>query len=273
MSKRTLGWCSLGVALLFSVLVYVSGQEGSIQEVTKLNQETVQLYGQGRYGEAIPLAQRALGIREKALGPEHPDTATSLNNLAAAVSRHGRLSPRRSRYTSGRWRFARKRSAPSIRTPPPRSTISPCCITPRAPTPRRSRYTSARWRLARKPSAPSIRTPPPRSTISPCCITPRVTTPRRSRCTSARWRFARKPSAPSIRTPPNPQQSRRAVSGPRAPTPRRSRCTSARWRIREKALGPEHPDTATSLNNLAMLYYATGALRQGGAAVPAGAGD
>jgi hypothetical protein len=25
--------------------------------------------------------------------------------------------------------------------------------------------------------------------------------------------------------------------------------------LRERALGPEHPDTATSLNNLAVLYY------------------
>ena len=32
--------------------------------------------------------------------------------------------------------------------------------------------------------------------------------------------------------------------------------------IREKALGPEHPDTATSLNNLAVLYEAMGAYAQ-----------
>ena len=37
----------------------------------------------GDYAKAEPLLQRALKIREKALGPEHPDTATSLNNLAA----------------------------------------------------------------------------------------------------------------------------------------------------------------------------------------------
>ena len=36
----------------------------------------------GAYDQALPLYQRALQIREKALGPEHPDTATSLNNLA-----------------------------------------------------------------------------------------------------------------------------------------------------------------------------------------------
>ena len=49
---------------------------------------------------------------------------------------------------------------------------------------------------------------------------------------------------------------------PPAPTPRPSRCTSGPWRSREKALGPEHPDTATSLNNLAELYRATGAYAQ-----------
>jgi tetratricopeptide (TPR) repeat protein len=32
--------------------------------------------------EAKALLERALAIREKALGPEHPDVATSLNNLA-----------------------------------------------------------------------------------------------------------------------------------------------------------------------------------------------
>jgi tetratricopeptide (TPR) repeat protein len=37
---------------------------------------------QGKYDEAEPLYIRSLAIREKALGPEHPDIAGSLNNLA-----------------------------------------------------------------------------------------------------------------------------------------------------------------------------------------------
>ena len=37
---------------------------------------------QGQYAKAEPLYQRSLAIREKALGPEHPDVANSLNNLA-----------------------------------------------------------------------------------------------------------------------------------------------------------------------------------------------
>ena len=40
------------------------------------------------------------------------------------------------------------------------------------------------------------------------------------------------------------------------PTP--SRSSSARWRSSEKALGPDHPDVAQSLNNLALLYVNQG---------------
>jgi tetratricopeptide (TPR) repeat protein len=36
----------------------------------------------GRLCQSQPLYRRALAIREKALGPEHPETSTSLNNLA-----------------------------------------------------------------------------------------------------------------------------------------------------------------------------------------------
>jgi tetratricopeptide (TPR) repeat protein len=42
------------------------------------------LYGaQGRYAEAESLYKRSLAIREKALGPNHPDVGQSLENLAA----------------------------------------------------------------------------------------------------------------------------------------------------------------------------------------------
>lgn len=47
-----------------------------------LNQAGEAWYSAGKYSEAEPLLQRSLAIREKALGEEHPDVATSLNNLA-----------------------------------------------------------------------------------------------------------------------------------------------------------------------------------------------
>jgi tetratricopeptide (TPR) repeat protein len=39
-------------------------------------------HAMGEYAKAEPLLQEALRIRQKVLGSEHPDTVTSLNNLA-----------------------------------------------------------------------------------------------------------------------------------------------------------------------------------------------
>jgi tetratricopeptide (TPR) repeat protein len=43
----------------------------------------------GAFEQARRLFERALTIREKVLGPEHPDTATSLNNLALVLQHQG----------------------------------------------------------------------------------------------------------------------------------------------------------------------------------------
>ena len=45
---------------------------------------------QGRFGEAEPLVKRSIAILEKALGPEHPDVASSLNTLASVYKSQGR---------------------------------------------------------------------------------------------------------------------------------------------------------------------------------------
>jgi tetratricopeptide (TPR) repeat protein len=55
-----------------------------------LNQTAYYLYRRAQYPQAEPLYQRALAIREKQLGPEHPNTATSLNNLAGLYRRQGK---------------------------------------------------------------------------------------------------------------------------------------------------------------------------------------
>ena len=74
--------------LTFSPIAFAQ----KLDEATDLNQEVVQLYKQGRYLEALPLAERALAIRERALGPNNPDVATSLNNIASLYRNLGRYS-------------------------------------------------------------------------------------------------------------------------------------------------------------------------------------
>ncbi|CAM9285208.1 unnamed protein product, partial [Ectocarpus sp. 13 AM-2016] len=46
----------------------------------------------GKYSEAEPLFKQTLAIYEKVLGPEHPDVALSLNNLAVFLEGQGKYS-------------------------------------------------------------------------------------------------------------------------------------------------------------------------------------
>ncbi len=66
-------------------------REGQTQGVALLlNEITFFLRDMGLYAEALPLYQRALAIKEKALGPDHPSVAISLNNLAVLYRDEGR---------------------------------------------------------------------------------------------------------------------------------------------------------------------------------------
>ncbi len=51
-------------------------------ELNLLNQQVHKLFKQGKYREAIPLEEKAVELAKRVRGTEHPDTATSLNNLA-----------------------------------------------------------------------------------------------------------------------------------------------------------------------------------------------
>jgi hypothetical protein len=61
----------------------------SVDEATALDQRVIQFLNQGRYSEAIALAQRSLAIHEKVLGPNHRDVAVTLNNLAVLYKQLG----------------------------------------------------------------------------------------------------------------------------------------------------------------------------------------
>ncbi|MBI5745961.1 MAG: tetratricopeptide repeat protein [Nitrospirae bacterium] len=81
-------WGSFVVLALFLSLI----SSCATMEAQRLNQKVIELYGQGRYSEAINYEKKVLEIVEKAMGKEHPDVATSLNNLAALYKSTGRYS-------------------------------------------------------------------------------------------------------------------------------------------------------------------------------------
>ncbi|MEO1145547.1 MAG: tetratricopeptide repeat protein [Cyanobacteria bacterium J06638_22] len=57
-------------------------QTAMLEEATQLNRQVLALHQQGRYQEAMLLAEQALEMREAILSESHPDVAISLNNLA-----------------------------------------------------------------------------------------------------------------------------------------------------------------------------------------------
>jgi Tetratricopeptide repeat len=87
LAKTLIALTAIATSLILPVPTRAQSEQLAIAE--RLNSEVIELYSAGRYGEAIPLATRALAIREKVLGPEHPNTATSLNNLGVLYDATG----------------------------------------------------------------------------------------------------------------------------------------------------------------------------------------
>jgi CHAT domain-containing protein/Tfp pilus assembly protein PilF len=84
------------VAMLIGIPFAGAPAIGQQDETTALNKRIGELYQAGKFSDAIPLAQRALEIREKALGPDDPVLASSLNVLAFlfnALGRYGQAEP------------------------------------------------------------------------------------------------------------------------------------------------------------------------------------
>ena len=102
-SKRPTIWATALVSLLSVGLITplptlgqttIAQQQESAQaqlaKAEQLSQQAWVLKEQGKYSEAISLAQEALRIRQEVLGEEHPDVANSLNNLALLYQLMGR---------------------------------------------------------------------------------------------------------------------------------------------------------------------------------------
>src|SRR5262245_24479661 len=88
MAWRRAAWV---VAGLVCVMVFAGAAYAqTADDAAALNAEVVKLYQLGKYPAATEIAKRVLAIREKALGPEHPDVGASLNNLAELYRVQGR---------------------------------------------------------------------------------------------------------------------------------------------------------------------------------------
>jgi tetratricopeptide (TPR) repeat protein len=76
----------------------VSPPSARASEADDLTRTVLDQYAAGNYQSAIPLAQRALELEEKAWGPDHPNVATALNNLASLYRYSGQPAVAESLY-------------------------------------------------------------------------------------------------------------------------------------------------------------------------------
>jgi CHAT domain-containing protein/Tfp pilus assembly protein PilF len=61
----------------------------ALHDARKQFEESRKLRGEGKYDEALPLAEGALESRERLLGTEHPDVAAAIDNLADIYTERG----------------------------------------------------------------------------------------------------------------------------------------------------------------------------------------
>src|ERR1041384_8704981 len=73
-----------------------SKPQTALADAKQLGTQAEQLRKQGKFAEALPLAEQSLSMCEKELGPIHPEVATSLHRLAVlqgALPAHGKALP------------------------------------------------------------------------------------------------------------------------------------------------------------------------------------
>ncbi len=85
---------SVFFVILASVQNFCSAQSSDQSEVelkraSTLKEQMDDLHDKGRYKEAIAVGEEVLSIREKIMGPDHPDVATILNCLGTLYESQG----------------------------------------------------------------------------------------------------------------------------------------------------------------------------------------
>ena len=213
-----------------------------------------QLEKQANYQQAFELYERALVIREKAFGPEHPEVATTLNNLAELYKSKGDYDAALPLYERA---LAIREKALGPEHPEVATTLNNLAglygakgdYDAALPLYERDLEISEK---ALGPEHPDVAT-----TLNNLAELYRVmgdyeaALPRYERSSVIKEK-ALGPEHPSVATTLNNLALLYKSQGDYdAALPLYERALA----IREKVLGPEHPDVATTLNNLAELYY------------------
>ena len=230
-------------------------------------------YLQGKYPEAEALFSQTLEIQRRVLGPEHPDTLNSMNNLASVY------------YSQGKYAQAEALDSQILE-------IRRRVLGPEHPDTLASMnnlanvyYVAGQVRAGRGALQPDPGDPAPRvgSRASRHAEVHEQSGHRLQRAGQVRaGRGARQPDpgdpAPragsrASRHAEVHEQSGRSSTTTQGKYAQAEALYSQTLEIQRRVLGPEHPDTLMSMNNLADVYYDRGQVRAGRGALQPDPGD
>ncbi len=238
------------VLLALAMAVPVAAQEARWKE---LNAQVGQLYQQGKYTEAIPLAQESLRVAEATFGLEHSNVATSLNSLALLYDDQGR-------YAEAEPLLKRALAIREKALGPDHLVVAQLLNNLAELYREQGRYAEAEPLLKRALAIKEKTLGPDHPAVATSLNNLALLYDGKGRYAEAEPLYKRAlairekalgPDHPDVATSLNnlallyDGQGRYAEAEP---------LLKRALAIDEKALGPEHPDVATDLNNLAALY-------------------
>jgi tetratricopeptide (TPR) repeat protein len=250
---------------LLAVLLYllppgvllIAEEQNDLAKLSSLNKKLVELYQAGKFNEAIPIAQEALELSKKALGPDHPQTAGALDTLARLyyfTGDYARAEPLYQRTLQ----IAEKALGPDH--PDTATALSDLALLYRST----GNYTKAeplyRRALEIKQKALGPDDPGTATTLNNLALLYRFTgdydkaEPLYRRALEIKQK-ALGPDDPGTATTLNNLAELYRAKGDYAEA--EPLCQRA-VRIAEKSLGPDHRQTAAALSSLAALYLSTG---------------
>ena len=227
------------------------------EDAVALDAKVEKLYREGKYPEAIEIAKRVLAIRERALGPEHADVRTALNNLAELYRLQGR-------YAEAEPLYRRSLAIREKTLGPEHADVGTALNNLALLYSNQGRYAEAEPLYRRSLAIREKALGPEHLHVGFSLHNMAELYRLQGRYAEAEPLYRRSlairekalgPEHPDVAATLNNLAGLYQTQGRYAEAEALYRRSLA---IREKALGPEHPDVGTTLNNLAVLYQDQG---------------
>jgi CHAT domain-containing protein len=231
--------------------------DSKLQEASNLYNKAVVLYRSGKYNEALSPLERALEIRDRVLGPDHPKVLANINSLAIVHSYRGE-------YSKAETLFKRALAIREKSLGPEHPDVAKSLHNLAIVYYFRSEYARAEPLYLRALAIMEKTLGPEHPGIAPSLNNIANLYYDRGDYTEAETLYRRAlaicekslgPEHHDVAGSANNLANLYRIRGDYAKAEPLYRRAMAIW---EKSLGPEHPSFATALNSLAELYYDKG---------------